>query len=140
MTAYDRTLDEDEASDGNLILLAYEEFVQDLAQILKDVCNSNFLQLELIVTRSQLLDLDPRSSEGGAGAIGITPSNSTRTTGLGFFDRICTGIACDVVGTSKVLQSSASFLNNENPFATILTFHRTWRMKRNENKQRYGQS
>ena len=142
LTAYDRTLDEDEASDGNLILLAYEEFVQDLAQILKDVCNSNFLQLELIVTRSQLLDLCPESSKleaGVAGAIGITPS-STKTTGLGFFDRICTGIACDVVGTSKVLQSSASFLNNENPFATILSFHRTWRMRRNENKQRYKTS
>ena len=36
--------------DGNLILLAYEEFVQDLAQIFQDVCKSNFLQLQLVVT------------------------------------------------------------------------------------------
>ena len=36
-----------EAGDGNLILLAYEEFVQDLAQIFRDVCKSNFLQLQL---------------------------------------------------------------------------------------------
>ena len=50
MTAYDRTLDEEEASDGNLILMAYEEFVQDLAQIFRDVCKSNFLQLQLVVT------------------------------------------------------------------------------------------
>ena len=43
-----------EAGDGNLILLAYEEFVQDLAQIFRDVCKSNFLQLQLVVTPNLL--------------------------------------------------------------------------------------
>ena len=43
-----------EAGDGNLILLAYEEFVQDLAQIFQDVCKSNFLQLQLVVTPNLL--------------------------------------------------------------------------------------
>ena len=132
MTAYDRTLDEEEASDGNLILMAYEEFVQDLAQIFHDVCKSNFLQLELIVSTS-FSSMDPDNTTTLFGISGSPPSSSLDG---GFFDRICTGIASDIVGTGKVLQSSASFLNNENPFATILTFHRTWRMKRNENKQR----
>ena len=43
-----------EAGNGNLILLAYEEFVQDLAQIFRDVCKSNFLQLQLVVTLNLL--------------------------------------------------------------------------------------
>ena len=43
-----------EAGNGNLILLAYEEFVQDLAQIFRDVCKSNFLQLQLVVTPNLL--------------------------------------------------------------------------------------
>lgn len=103
--------------------MAYEEFVQDLAQIFHDVCKSNFLQLELIVS-----NMDPDS---------LTYKGISDYYDRGcFFDRICTGIASDIVGTGKLLQSTASFLNNENPFATILTFHRTWRMKRKENKQR----
>ena len=104
--------------------MAYEEFVQDLAQIFHDVCKSNFLQLELIVSN---MDPDSLTYKGISDYYDISGC---------FFDRICTGIASDIVGTGKLLQSTASFLNNENPFATILTFHRTWRMKRKENKQR----
>ena len=52
--AYDRTQDdEDQDSEGrNLILLAYEEFVQDLAQIFRDVCKSKCLHLQLVPTWS----------------------------------------------------------------------------------------
>ena len=106
-------MDEDEDASGNLILAAYEEFVQDLAQIFRDVCKSNFVQLELIVTRNWL---DFR-----------WPVASMATANTNFFDRICTGIAADVVGTDKLLQSYVSCLNNRNPLAAILTFHRIWR-------------
>ena len=124
MTAYDRTLDEEEASDGNLILMAYEEFVQDLAQIFHDVCKSNFLQLELIVSTS-FSSMDPDNTTTLFGISGSTPPSSSLDGG--FFDRICTGIAADVVGTDKLLQSYVSCLNNRNPLAAILTFHRIWR-------------
>ena len=72
-----------EAGDGNLILLAYEEFVQDLAQIFRDVCKSNFLQLQLVVTpnllsfRESNYNLELRGGE----KTGKTQLGQTRTTG-----------------------------------------------------------
>ena len=44
------------------------------------------------------------------------------------FDRIFTGIMCDVYGIQQVLQSFEPLLNDSNPFATILSFHRVWRL------------
>ena len=45
-----------------------------------------------------------------------------------FFDRIYTGIAADVVPTASLLEAYVPCLKAENPFATLLTFHRIWRM------------
>ena len=56
LASFDRTIDEDLASDDNLVLLAFEEFVQDVAQIFRDVCKANFVQLQL--NHQQLLDQD----------------------------------------------------------------------------------
>ena len=121
-------MDEDEDASGNLILAAYEEFVQDLAQIFRDVCKSNFVQLELIVTRNWLDSRWPMAAaaeeEPGAEPAAAEAASAAATN---FFDRICTGIAADVVGTDKLLQSYVSCLNNRNPLAAILTFHRIWR-------------
>ena len=44
------------------------------------------------------------------------------------FDRIFTGIMCDVFGTQKVLQTMEPLVSCSNPFATILSFHRVWRL------------
>ena len=47
LASFDRTIDEDMASDDNLVLLAFEEFIQDISQIFRDVCKANFVQLQL---------------------------------------------------------------------------------------------
>ena len=121
-------MDEDEDASGNLILAAYEEFVQDLAQIFRDVCKSNFVQLELIVTRNWLDSRWPMAAAAAEEEPGAEPAAAAASAAAtNFFDRICTGIAADVVGTDKLLQSYVSCLNNRNPLAAILTFHRIWR-------------
>ena len=47
LASFDRTIDEDMASDDNLVLLAFEEFIQDISQIFRDVCKANFVQVQL---------------------------------------------------------------------------------------------
>ena len=47
LASFDRTIDEDMASDDNLVLLAFEEFIQDISQIFRDVCKANFVQLQV---------------------------------------------------------------------------------------------
>ena len=77
----------------------------------RDVCNSNFLQLQLVVTP----DLMPNKS-GNEKVFALK------------FDRIFTGLAADVYTMPQVLDFCLPYLNLKNRFATILTFHRVWRM------------
>jgi hypothetical protein len=108
ISAYDRLVDDEDLPDGNCIMLAYEEFVQDVAQIFRDICLANFVSIDLQITTG-MLDF-------------VKAAEKIR------FDRISTGISCDVFGTEQVLESCHHLLDRNNPFAAIITHHRVWRM------------
>ncbi len=107
--AHERFADDEFSQDGEVILEAFEEFLQDLAQIFRDVFEAGYINLELIVPQS-LSDLRPIEKKGIR------------------FDRIVTGITSDIVGTTTLLNSISPYLNKSNPFSCILTHHRVWRM------------
>ncbi len=107
--AHERFADDEFSQDGEVILEAFEEFLQDLAQIFRDVFEAGYINLELIVPQS-LSDLRPIEKQGIR------------------FDRIVTGITSDIIGTTTLLNSISPYLNLSNPFSCILTHHRVWRM------------
>ena len=45
-----------------------------------------------------------------------------------FIDEPTYYLAADIVPTSSLLEAYVPCLQAENPFATLLTFHRIWRM------------